>query len=228
MISEMLPSGVASAEAFSDPPDAILFPAEEALLVNAVEKRRLEFRTTRHCARTALAGLGVPAGPILRGPGGAPCWPDGVVGSMTHCVGYRAAAVAHRRDIAAIGIDAELHRPLPDGVLRMVALAEEQDHLRWLTDQRPAVQWPVVLFSAKESVYKTWYPVTGRWLGFEDAEITIDPDGGTFTARLLVPPPDLLGGPVRGFRGRWRAGGGLVLTTVACAGPAAGESDGSC
>ena len=38
MISEILPEVVASAEAFGDPPDAALFPAEEALIARAVPK----------------------------------------------------------------------------------------------------------------------------------------------------------------------------------------------
>ncbi|HEY3692789.1 MAG TPA: hypothetical protein VGL46_21300 [Pseudonocardiaceae bacterium] len=42
-----------------------------------------------------------------------PVWPPGVVGSLTHCTGYRAAAVAHRRGVLTVGIDAEPHEPLP-------------------------------------------------------------------------------------------------------------------
>ena len=38
MIAEILPAVVASAEAFGDPPDAALFPAEEALLARAVRE----------------------------------------------------------------------------------------------------------------------------------------------------------------------------------------------
>ncbi|NDZ87966.1 4'-phosphopantetheinyl transferase, partial [Streptomyces sp. SID10115] len=72
-------------ETHEDPADAVLFPAEEAVVANAVDKRRKEFTTVRHCARTALARIGVPAAPILPGHRGAPGWPDGVVGSMTHC-----------------------------------------------------------------------------------------------------------------------------------------------
>src|SRR5262249_33599292 len=56
--------------------------------------------------------------------------------------------------------------------------------------------WDRLLFSAKESVYKAWFPLARRWLGFEEADVTLDP-AGRFTARLLVP------GPVSGFTGRW-------------------------
>ena len=39
----------------------------------------------------------------------------------------------------------------------------------------PLTHWGRLLFSAKEAVYKAWYPLTGRWLGFEEARLTIDP-----------------------------------------------------
>ncbi len=99
MIEELLPDDVVVVEALSDPPEAVLFPAEEALLAQAVEKRPLEFTTVRHCARVALGRLGVPAAPILPGEHGAPQWPEGIVGSMTHCAGYRAAVVARSADV---------------------------------------------------------------------------------------------------------------------------------
>src|ERR1700761_3617241 len=96
MIEEILPSFLASADLFGDAPDVTLFPDEEALLGRAVEKRRREFAAGRGCARRALAALGLPPAPLLPGEGGAPRWPDGVVGSITHCAGYAAAAVAAR------------------------------------------------------------------------------------------------------------------------------------
>ena len=160
----MVPSGVAVAEAFADPPHAELYPEEEALLGRAVKKRRLEFATARRCAREALATLGLPPSPILPGPRGAPCWPAGVVGSITHCAGYRAAALARVRDMAAIGVDAEPDEPLPEGVREAIARPEELAMLTTLSAAEPGVSWDKLLFSAKESVYKTWFPLTHRWL----------------------------------------------------------------
>lgn len=85
-------------------------------------RRQREFATARSCARTALARLGVPPVPVLASPRGAPRWPAGVVGSITHCDGYRAAAVAYTRDVVSLGIDAEPDEPLPnDGTLGPIA-----------------------------------------------------------------------------------------------------------
>jgi 4'-phosphopantetheinyl transferase EntD len=63
-------------------------------------------------------------------------------------------------------------------------------------------------------VYKAWFPLAGRWLGFDQAEITIGALDGTFTARLLVPGPLVAGSPLTAMHGRWLADRGLVATAV--------------
>ncbi|MGZ4554399.1 MAG: 4'-phosphopantetheinyl transferase family protein [Mycobacteriaceae bacterium] len=213
MIERILLSGVAAAECFGDPEGAVLFPEEELRIAKSVDKRRREFTSARWCARQAMVQLGVPEAAVLPGDRGAPQWPAGVVGSMTHCEGYRGAALARVEAVLSIGIDAEPHGPLPEGVLRAVSLPEERN---WLEHEAPAgTHWDRLLFSAKESTYKAWFPLTGRWLGFEDSHIRIDPLAGTFTATFLVPPPVVRGEALKQFRGRWLASDGLVLTAVA-------------
>jgi 4'-phosphopantetheinyl transferase EntD len=220
LIEKILPDEVASAEAFGDPPDAVLYPREAELVSRAVDKRRREFRTVRHCARQALRQLGLPPAEVLRGEHGEPLWPAGVVGSMTHCGGYRAAAIAHSSDLWTLGIDAEPHQPLPAGVLEMVALAEELSRLRQLAAADGVTHWDRILFCAKETVYKAWFPLTRCWLGFDDAAVTIDPGTtdpaeGTFSARLLVTAPTRTGQPLTHFNGRWLRNDELVITTIA-------------
>ncbi|MEV4970493.1 4'-phosphopantetheinyl transferase family protein [Streptomyces scopuliridis] len=212
MIEEILPPGVRSAEAFDDLAPAPLFPEEAALMTGRRQRRRAQFATARACARRTLAELGLPPAPLLPGPGGAPRWPDGVVGSITHCDGYRAAVAARRTDVTALGIDAEPAGPLPRGVLGLIASTTERTALERLGERAPGVCWDRLLFSAKESVYKAWYPATGRWLGFTEAEVRLSPTG-TFTADLhpLTPPPR---GAVLRFAGRWLVRGDLVLTSV--------------
>ena len=214
MIEEILPPGVAAAEAFGDTAPALLFPAEEAAIARAVAKRRSEFATGRACARAALAKLGLPPSPIVPGPRGAPQWPAGVAGSITHCAGYRAAAVAYLTDVAGIGLDAEPNAPLPDGVLERIAVAQERAWLPELAAAVPGVSWDRLLFCAKESVYKAWFPLTRRWLGFEQAVITVDLRAGAFTAELLEPAEALDGRRVASFAGHWLARDGLVLTAI--------------
>ncbi|MET7621970.1 4'-phosphopantetheinyl transferase superfamily protein [Streptomyces sp. NPDC005408] len=215
MIADLLPPGVESEEAYGDLLDAPLHAREAELLARSPAARRREFATVRHCARTALGRLGVPPTPILQGPAGAPQWPSGVVGSMTHCPGYRAAAIARAGVFHSLGIDAEVHQPLPDGGLHLIALPAEQRHLAELRRQDAAVHWDTLLFTTKESVYKAWYPMTGTVLGFADAEVVLHPANGTFSARLLVPGPTVDGADLASFEGCWRVSNGLVLAAIA-------------
>jgi 4'-phosphopantetheinyl transferase EntD len=217
LIAEILPAEAVVAEAFEDLSDGLLYSEEEALIVRAVEKRRREFTTGRVCARRALAKLGVPPAPIMPGLRGAPQWPQDVVGSITHCLGYCAAAVAPAGEIVALGIDAEPNEALPDGVVESVGSASEIGALRDFARQAPGICWDRLLFSAKESVYKAWFPMTGQWLGFEDVVVTLDDSGGGFSARLVVAGPVVAGRNLTEFTGRWLARDGLLATVVAVA-----------
>jgi 4'-phosphopantetheinyl transferase EntD len=214
LLDRLVPASVQVREVFGDVDGVELFPPEAAIVAQAVEKRRREFATVRSCARDALAGLGIPAVPIVPGLRGAPGWPPGVVGSMTHCDGYRAAAVASDHAVRTIGLDAEPAAPLPDGVLEAVSLPDERVQIRALTVSAPAVPWDRLLFSAKEAVYKAWFPLARRWLDFSEARIAFDPAARTFEARLLVPGPVTAEGPLTGFTGRWLHRRGLVVCAI--------------
>jgi 4'-phosphopantetheinyl transferase EntD len=214
MIEAILPPQVAAEEAFEDVTDVVLFPEEEAVLARAVDKRRREFTTARACARGALARLGLPAAPIVPGERGAPQWPAGVTGSITHCAGYRAAAVAHTTDVLSIGLDAEPIGPLPAGVCDVISLAAEREQLARLAASHPGVNWDRLLFCAKEAVYKAWFPITGRWLDFKEASVTFDPAEGAFTAAILVPGAVVGDRKITSFTGRWLAARNLLATAI--------------
>ena len=116
LISRLLQDVAESVELRSDV-TLNLFPEEEVQVAESAPKRRAEYASVRACARQALARLGLPESPLPRGERGAPVWPEGVTGSMTHCTGYRAAAVAWTSSLDSLGVDAEEHGPLPDGCL---------------------------------------------------------------------------------------------------------------
>lgn len=218
MLSSLLPAEVAVAEAFDDPEDAVLFPGEEAVIARSVAKRQREFTTTRHCARIALARLGMPPTAIGSGENREPLWPEGVVGSMTHCDGYRAAAVARSEAVAGVGVDAEPHAALPEGVFDTIARPEEVPMLAELAAARPEVQWDRLVFSAKESVYKAWFPVARRWLGFGEASLEFGTVGsrngsGSFTGEFSVRIHQSEA-PLTRMTGRWLVESGLVVTAI--------------
>lgn len=214
MIAELLPEVVRSYEAFGDPVHAHLLPEEAPFVERAAAERRAEFASTRWCARQALAQLGHPPAAIPVGHKGMPRWPDGIAGSLTHTAGYRAAAVARTTDVLSVGIDAEPHGALPQGVEAIIASADERRHLTTLQKARPTIHWDTLLFCAKESTYKAWFPLAQRWLGFQDATVTFDLDSDAFTTVVLVPGPWVAGRPLTSFSGRWSARDGMALTAV--------------
>jgi 4'-phosphopantetheinyl transferase EntD len=214
MLEQILPASAAVVATREDL-EAALCPEEETVVRRAGEKRRREFTSARACAREALARLGQPPQAIPSGPRGEPLWPTGFVGSITHCVGYRACAVARSRDLASIGVDAEPNLPLPGGLVGRIALPEEQERLQDLAGVAPGVHWDRLLFSIKESVYKAWYPLAERSLGFAGTAVSIDRELGGFSARLLVPGPLFDGRELTGLHGTFLVAGGLVLAAVA-------------
>ena len=221
LMSSVLPAAgpaaanLASAELYADPPGLAPMPEEEPLIARSVAKRRNEFITVRHCARIALGELGFPPEPILKGDKGEPCWPEGVVGSLTHCAGYRGAVVGRAGVVRSVGVDAEPHDVLPDGVLDAISLPAERSEMTAL----PAgMHWDRILFCAKEATYKAWFPLTKRWLGFEDAHIMFNVDGsgstGGFESTILVDGATLSGQPLTSLAGRWSVERELVLTAI--------------
>ncbi|MEJ6019506.1 4'-phosphopantetheinyl transferase family protein [Corynebacterium sp. H113] len=207
------------------------FPEEAVLVEGSVAKRMQDFADGRWCAHAAMESLtGMPVdaqAPILRGATREPLWPANIVGSITHTDGWVAAATALSSNIASVGIDVESARTMPPSTLKEVASDSERRHLHALSCQTPDAQalgvscvdshsLDVVLFSAKESIYKAWFPLTHEWLGFDEVDLRIEA-GHTFTARVLRSIPDTSSIPAEHLstiRGVWRVGYGYVATAA--------------
>ena len=208
----LLPPEVVLVEAGAGEWEAPPLREESALVERAVLRRRREFAAGRACARRALELLGFPPAPLPAGPNRAPLWPEGAVGSITHCGDYCAAAVARTATVRALGIDAELNEPLPPGVAELVCTPAERD---WVSAAGPGpVHWPTLIFSAKESLYKAWQPLTGGWLGYLDAELHLDCQAGTFQATPAERAGTPAGLELNGLRGRFAATPTHLLTAV--------------
>jgi 4'-phosphopantetheinyl transferase EntD len=190
-MADLLPGAVVVRES-ADPAGwrASDWPEEQAAVAKAVPRRQVQHGAVRRLAREALAEIGVAPGPILSGERREPRWPVGVVGSLTHTVGYCAAAVARADEVLSVGIDAEGDAPLGPGLVRRLTQPDEVAALDWFDADVGARA--KALFSVKESIYKAWFPVTHRWLGFDDVEVRCRPGSdahGTFVARVRVDAP---------------------------------------
>lgn len=153
-----------------------LYPEEQNAVAKAVPKRRIEFASGRKAARVALQYLGCTAGPIPSATDRQPVWPEGVVGSISHANGFAAALVGRACNVAGLGIDIEGKAPLKDEILSYVltpterARAAKQPRLGGITVCKAT-------FVAKEAIFKAIYPITNRFFGFQDAEVSLSADG---------------------------------------------------
>lgn len=185
-----------------------LHPLEQSLVSHSVDRRKSEFGDARWCAHEALKELGYCGeGPILRGERGMPLWPEGFTGSMTHTEGFRAAVAAPTSAVRAMGLDAEPAQPLPEGVFDMIARTGEVAQIARLKAEGIECA-DRLLFCAKEATYKAWFPMTHRFLEFDEAEIDLRSDG-TLVSYLLVRPA-----PVPLITGRWVIRDGYVMVST--------------
>jgi 4'-phosphopantetheinyl transferase EntD len=161
-----------------DSREATVFPGEEQLVTGAVEKRKREFRAGRHAARLALAELGGPACVIPRLADRRPLWPGGFTGSITHAGRIAVAAVSRVTTVQALGVDLEERARLTSSLHEdLFTPAERRINAKTRAD------WPTLLFSAKEAAYKAVNPVSGKFFGFQEAEVGVEWEAGEFTVR---------------------------------------------
>jgi 4'-phosphopantetheinyl transferase EntD len=172
---------VAASPLDGDP--AALPPEERALCAGRAAKRARELATGRRCARVLLARLGWPEFALLRDDQGLPCWPPGVVGSISHTRDLCVVAVASARDVVGLGVDVERAGPLERRLWRRICTRAERD---WL-EGRPETErggWAKVLFSVKEASFKAWFPGVREPAGLRRVEVALDAANGRFRAMI--------------------------------------------
>ena len=180
--------------------EASLHPEEAAGIARAGAKRRREYALGRSLARRAFAQLGIQGFALLSDAERVPRWPEGVVGSISHTAGCCAVAVARRGRILSLGLDVERADPLGNELLARICTPRELERARALPPPEGA-DWGKLVFSAKESAYKCYFPLARKLLGFQDMEVEFSADAASFRARLLREDAPAPGG-VRCFAGR--------------------------
>jgi len=184
VIESLFPEGVIGVAATPEMWAESLPPEEEAAIVRAVTRRRREFTAGRACARQALASLGFPVKALPMGPDRLPSWPAGVVGSISHCQDFCAAAVARRDAFESLGLDVERAVPLDDHLVSIVCQDDELAGASLLPGPHARLT-SMLVFSAKESAFKCWFPVGRTFLDFHDVRIAFDPARSAFTAKFV-------------------------------------------
>jgi 4'-phosphopantetheinyl transferase EntD len=211
MWRDLLPKPVvvvcANAGMWSTPPSK----RESLLVERAVAARKREFQAGRAAARAALRELGIEGHDLLAGSAREPLWPPGIVGSISHKGVHCVAAVARVAHVLAIGLDVEEDDPLREEVIPLVCTKGEREALRGLGARSESV-WAKLLFSAKESFYKSYYPSARRVVAFHDVSVSVYPDRNEFCVQLASG-----GHPASHSRpliGRYAFHRGFVLTAL--------------
>jgi len=196
LLAQLLAPGLFGAELVDTGQSLPLHPQEEQLVAHAAPKRRRDFAMGRTCAHAALAQVTQDRGPLPKGEDGAPCWPTGVVGSITHTNGYAAALVAREADFSGLGVDAERIGGVTRDLWPRLFHADELDYLAQRSDADCAA---TILFCAKEACHKAGRE---RILSFHDLQVRLADDA--FAARRGAEE----------FQGRFVSDGDLMLVVA--------------
>lgn len=172
----LFPCGALTAELRGAGDPRALYPEEARSLQKAVRQRIEEFAAGRQCARLLLREFGIEDCAIEVGVHRQPVWPEGLVGSITHTLGFCAAVAARRSLLRSVGIDTEIAASVKPELWRGICTPAETTWLRSLpqSEQDSAA---TLIFSAKEAFYKCQFGLTQQRLGFHDVSIEL-PWGG--------------------------------------------------
>ncbi len=197
--------------------DDSLLTAEDHLLAAPIkaETRKLEFLRSRFLIRKLTGWQGT----LAKARDGAPGWPEGWTGSLTHKDGWVGLALS-RDQATSVGIDAEDVGRLKAAFESKILNAAESSRLDgWSEgDATKRLEVLAACFSFKEALFKAVYPLGSKMFHFPDAELTrFERKTGEIDARLLIDtsPVTPAGAVVTGHFVTWkRDGRHFVLTSA--------------
>ncbi|MZR63577.1 4'-phosphopantetheinyl transferase [Alcanivorax sp. DP30] len=138
-------------------------------LQTAVNKRKAEYLAGRWCGREALRQIGSDGVPGFHSDR-SPVWPVGTLGSITHSHGIAEVMVGDARHWLTVGLDTE-QWVSPERAARLERELLTEEELKTLAGMSPLQRANrlTLIFSAKESLFKALYPLTGKRFYFHDA-----------------------------------------------------------
>ncbi len=140
----------------------------------SVEKRQADYLAGRLCADFCLRDLGYHQFDLATHAERFPVWPAGVVGSLSHNSEFAVACTCYERNTNLLGLDIErvLERSEEDieSLSKYVLTPPELNYLHSV-DTLSFGAILTLVFSAKESIYKAFYPKLRRFFDFDMFEI---------------------------------------------------------
>jgi 4'-phosphopantetheinyl transferase EntD len=189
LLAELFSPLVVAASELRGTADPTMLLPEEAATCGTFRANRLEeFTAGRLCARDALGEFGLGGFAVRRNADRSPLWPETIVGSITHTIGFCGAVVGLRERFAGLGVDAEIvARVTPDIWLQALTPPDIARISSLAATERERAA--AIIFSAKESFYKCQFGVTRCWLDYRDVSVELVSearDYGTFLVRAAT------------------------------------------
>jgi 4'-phosphopantetheinyl transferase EntD len=210
LLEGMFEPGIVTCESGHEHDFESLLPEERKAVERAIPRRQREFASGRHCARDAMRKLGVPVGPVPMNDDRSPRWPSRIVGSISHCRSRCVAVAALKSDnFLSLGIDIEEAVDLDESLHETICTPEELDVIRHLPPHRRGLAAKAI-FSAKESIFKCQFPLTGLMLDFQDVDVKLASQ--IFCGRIRVENPALSAD--RELIGQIRESEGHIITGI--------------
>lgn len=173
LLAGVLPRGAASAELRHFRGLMSFLEKDLGFMQGAASKRREEFAAGRLCAAKALNALGIRQSSVGREEGGAPIWPEGIVGSISHTENIAAAVVARASSVMCVGLDIEERGSVAPHLWQLLFCDEEISYLKSISPDEQ-VNFATSLFVCKEAFYKAQWPITREWVDFLDVNIVLN------------------------------------------------------
>ncbi|MCG7498647.1 4'-phosphopantetheinyl transferase superfamily protein [Vibrio sp. Of7-15] len=139
---------------------------------NSTTLRQAEFFAGRLASNLCIRKLGIKVpSEIKMDKLGAPIWPNGYRGSISHTSAYAAALISRSPNIQFVGIDIE--ELMPDiQACRVSKYVANEIELSILSASLESYSERVTCaFSTKEAIFKALYPYIERHFGFDSARI---------------------------------------------------------
>ncbi|MGH8274217.1 MAG: 4'-phosphopantetheinyl transferase family protein [Gammaproteobacteria bacterium] len=185
MLDNLFPESVITEIAAPWMWSAELMREEKTIVGNAVDKRRREFAAGRTCARSILREFGFSGNlTIGKDKYGAPVWPEGIVGSISHTDDVCVVSIGRKTpEMTSLGVDVEKDTRLDPDLMNLVC-DELEEETCCNSQIKDSLRLAKVIFSAKESLYKCLYPIIRTVLNFKDVHIQLDVSGQKFMGTI--------------------------------------------
>lgn len=153
--------------------------------------RHADFSAGRYCAKKALEQIGIENVVIPIGKAREPIWPEGIVGSISHCESLTGAIVSRKENHISLGLDIEEIGRVTVDLWPYVFTNREIEYINTLPlDQQELISTSI--FSLKEAFYKFQFPITNLFLDFLDVEVQIPELDRMTVLSKLIPTSSLI------------------------------------